>query len=108
MFSRHIGRSVVSFTVSNTIQVRHLRAQQKLTEAHIISNKMPLPEDHWDQKSGIRIGVTEVTRRGMQEPEMKQIASIIGDILVEGKSPADVAGEVVSLMSVFQEVKYTL
>jgi len=82
--------------------------ERELAEAHIISNKMPLPGDRWDQKSGIRIGVNEVTRRGMKAPEMQQIASIIGDILVEDKSPADVADDVISLMSGFQEVKYTL
>ena len=82
--------------------------EQKLAEANIITNKMPLPGDRWDQKSGIRIGVNEVTRRGMKEPEMKEIASMMSDLLSDSESTRVVKGRVESLMSEYQDVLYVL
>jgi glycine hydroxymethyltransferase len=82
--------------------------EKKLADAYIISNKMPLPGDLWNQYSGLRLGVNEITRRGMKEDEMKQIASFIGDILIEDRSPTLVSNRVVDLMSQFQTVKYVL
>lgn len=82
--------------------------ERKLADANIISNKMPLPGDRWDQKSGIRIGVNEITRRGMKEPEMKEIASIMGDLLCGKQSVDAISRRVKDLMVGYQEVKFVL
>jgi glycine hydroxymethyltransferase len=82
--------------------------EKRLADANIISNKMPLPGDRWDQKSGIRIGVNEITRRGMKEPEMKGIASMMGDLLCGKQSTDTISRRVKDLMVGYQEVKFVL
>jgi len=67
---------------------------KKLEEANIIVD------------CGVRLGTSEVTRRGMKENEMRQIAEFIGRILVEGEKPEKVKFDVVKLAMEFQEVEY--
>jgi glycine hydroxymethyltransferase len=54
-------------------------AQAVLDEANITTNKNSIPNDPEKPfvTSGIRLGTPAVTTRGMMEPEMKQIASLI-------------------------------
>ncbi|MBD3171753.1 serine hydroxymethyltransferase [Candidatus Bathyarchaeota archaeon] len=82
--------------------------EQRLAESHIICNKMPLPGDPWDERSGIRIGTNEVTRRGMKEKEMKIIAEIITEVLMERTQVEKAAETVSDFMTDFQDVHYTL
>ena len=78
---------------------------RQLSENNIIVNYNLLPGDQ-DPKNptGLRIGVQELTRFGMKEKEMGEVAALISAVL-EGKK---VKEEVIQLRSRFQEIHYCL
>ncbi len=83
---------------------------QRLAEANIITNKNLLPSDQpadWDRPGGLRIGTIEITRLGMQAPQMEQIADWIACVLIARVDPAVVAHEVVAFRERFQTLYYT-
>ncbi len=83
---------------------------EKLEEANIIVNKIALPwdkdKDATQNPSGIRIGLQELTRWGMKESEMKEIAALFKKVLVDNENPEKIKKEVIELRKDFQEVKY--
>ncbi len=87
------------------------KAAAKLEEAGIIVNKNLLP---WDppeavkDPSGLRLGTQEVTRLGMGKDEMDEIAVLIRQVLIDGKSPQKISEKVKELRSRFRSVKYSL
>ncbi|AIY90862.1 serine hydroxymethyltransferase [Geoglobus acetivorans] len=86
------------------------RVAEKLEAAGIILNKNLLP---WDSlkdtanPSGIRMGVQELTRLGMKEPEMEEIAEIIHGVITGKISEKEAGNRVKQLKSQFNTVKYT-
>ena len=81
-----------------------------LEQANIIVNKNLLPYDPptaLKNPSGIRLGVQEMTRFGMREGEMEEIADLFKALLLDGKSPEEVRRRAIELRSGFTEVKYT-
>jgi glycine hydroxymethyltransferase len=83
----------------------------KLCErANIILNKNVLFTQKIDIKNpnGIRIGVQEMTRFGMKEKEMKEIARLMKRLILDRESPEKIKKEVVELRRSFQTVKYCL
>lgn len=80
-----------------------------LEKANIILNKNIIPGEGQSVKNprGIRIGVQEMTRFGMRESEMKQIAKFIKEIVLDKKNPEDVKKNVIAFRKEFQTVKYT-
>ncbi len=81
-------------------------AEKTLDAVNITVNKNTIPYD--PQKpgiaSGIRVGTPAVTTRGMKEPEMKRIGSLIARALRASKDEAalkDIAAEVVDLTARF-------
>lgn len=54
----------------------------------------------------VRIGTCEVTRRGMKEKEMSEIAELIGRTASGKERPEDVKKDVVKFCSEFQELQY--
>ncbi|OYT34557.1 serine hydroxymethyltransferase [Archaeoglobales archaeon ex4484_92] len=83
---------------------------KKLEEVGIILNKNLLPWDDLrkvDNPSGIRIGVQEITRLGMKEGEMRQIAHLIDSAIREKKDLSKVREDVVDLKRNFNTIKYS-
>ncbi len=66
----------------------------RLQEANIIVDR------------GIRLGTTEVTRRGMREKEMTTIASLIGEVVSGRESPNGVRKRVIKLARRFGHIFY--
>ena len=96
------------------VNVRELGGGAKiaklLEEANIIVNKNLLPCDTPEtvsNPSGLRIGVQEMTRYGMKEEEMDEIAELMKKVAIDGKDPKEVKKEVIELRKRFLEVKYT-
>ncbi len=79
-----------------------------LERANIILNKNIIPGDGTNPKNprGIRIGVQEMTRFGMKEDEMKQIAKFIKRVVLDKESPESVGKEVAAFRADFQTVRY--
>lgn len=80
----------------------------ELLEANnIICNKMSLPidtpQDATKNPSGIRLGVQELTRIGMKEDDMKEIASFFNQII---KQKRNVRRDVEEFKEGFQKVQY--
>ena len=63
----------------------------------------------WDESavrpSGLRLGSQEMTRLGMKESEMKEVASLIARVC-KGEDPAKVKEDVKAFKKDFVSVKY--
>lgn len=83
---------------------------EKLERAGIVLNKNLMPWDtlkDTENPSGIRLGVQELTRLGMGEGEMEEIAELISGIL-DGRISDEKARErVAELRKEFSTLKYT-
>ncbi len=82
---------------------------ERLSRANIIVNKNLLPTDkpeQWDRPNGIRLGTIEVTRLGMKEAEMSQVADFIHRVVVAGEQAEQVRKEVIAFREAFQTVRY--
>ena len=81
---------------------------EKLEYANIIVNKNIVPGDEQSPKNsrGIRIGVQEMTRFGMKEEEMKQIAKFIKEAILDKRNIDEVKKEVITFRDGFQTVHY--
>ncbi len=55
---------------------------------------------------GVRLGTCEVTRRGMKEAEMEQIAMFIKQTTIDRKAPAKIKQDVKKLAQEFQDIEY--
>lgn len=85
---------------------------ENLEKANIILNKNLLPWDTLnfktlDNPSGIRLGVSEMTRFGMKEEEMRQIAEFIKKVVVKKKSTEKIRKDVEAFRSKFQKIHFT-
>jgi glycine hydroxymethyltransferase len=81
-------------------------AQESLDRAGITLNKNQIPGDPRSPfvTSGLRIGTPAVTTAGMTEPEMGEIAALIGRVLRRPDDPAEAAAvreQVTTLCSKF-------
>ena len=78
-----------------------------LKDNNIILNMNLLPFESLDQvtnPAGVRVGVQEMTRFGMKEPEMEIVARLFKKCLIEGKYVGD---EVTEFRQTFQKVHYS-
>lgn len=69
-------------------------AEAALEDAGILTNRNVIPFDPGtpDKPSGVRLGTTSCAQRGMGEPEMREIAALIDEVLRDPTSAASVAG----------------
>lgn len=105
------------FTESHVILIDILKygdggtVEETLEKANIIINRNLLPWDikegrHFMHPGGIRLGVSEVTRLGMKESEMTEIAEFIKRVII-GKQPFEkVRADVASFRKDYQKVHY--
>lgn len=105
----------LDFTESHAILVdvseygNGVKIAKQLEQSNIICNKMQTPQDMLESKpipSGIRLGVQEMTRFGMKEKEMHQIAEFMRRLLIDEEDPRKVQGEVQHFRTNFQQLYY--
>ena len=78
-----------------------------LEKANIITNKNLLPWDTSPVKpSGIRLGTQELTRLGMKEAQMREVADLFARIAVKGEAAELVAADVGAMREEFNTVHY--
>ena len=104
----HLG-----FTESHTIVVDveefqgGAKVAKNLEAANIILNKNLLP---WDsdpvRPCGIRIGSQELTRLGMKEKEMAEVAELVARVVVKGQAPEKVKPDVIDFKRQFTKIHY--
>ena len=85
--------------------------EKKLEEINIIVNRNLLPYDikmgrHFQNPGGIRLGTSEVTRLGMKESEMIEIANFFKRLLIKGENLETVKNDVLDFRKDFQQVHY--
>ena len=105
------------FTESHQIAVNVLeysdggKVEADLEKANIIVNRQLIPGDikagrNYFHPSGIRLGVSEITRLGMKKNEMVEIASFIKQIVIEKKDPKKLLPKIKALRKNYQKVKF--
>ena len=105
------------FTKSHQIAVNVLdysdggKVEAELEKANIIVNRQLIPGDikagrNYFHPGGIRLGVSEITRIGMKQKEMKEIASFIKMIVIDKKDPKKILPKVKAFRKDYQKVHY--
>jgi glycine hydroxymethyltransferase len=80
---------------------RHLKDNNIILNMNLLPFE---PLDHVSNPAGIRLGVQEMTRFGMKEPEMEIIARFFKKCLIDGKYVGD---EVVEFRKQFQTINFS-
>lgn len=85
--------------------------EETLEKANIIINRNLLPWDikegrHFMHPGGIRLGTSEITRLGMKEPQMVEIAEFIERIVIDKENVEQVRKDVLEFRRGFQQVHY--
>lgn len=85
--------------------------EERLERANIILNRNLLPYDlkfgrHFDAPGGIRCGLSECTRLGMEESDMIQIAEFMERVVIKKEAPEKVKEDVVEFRRGFQKIHY--
>jgi len=87
------------------------KIEADLEKANIIVNRQLVPGDlkakrNYMHPSGIRLGTSEITRLGMKEPEMQEIASFIKQVIIDKKDAKEVAAKVADFRKNYQKTQY--
>jgi len=85
--------------------------EETLEKANVIINRNLLPWDikegrHFMHPGGIRLGVSEITRLGMKESEMTEIAEFIKRVIIDKEPPEKVKADVMEFSKDYQKVHY--
>jgi glycine hydroxymethyltransferase len=105
------------FTQSHQIAVNVLdysdggKVEADLEKANIIVNRQLILGDikagrNYYHPGGIRLGVSEITRLGMKETEMRDVAEFIKQVVIEKKDPKKLAPKIRSFRRDYQKVHY--
>jgi glycine hydroxymethyltransferase len=85
--------------------------EETLENANIIINRNLLPWDikegrHFMHPGGIRMGVSEVTRLGMKETEMKEIAKYVKRVIIDKEPLEKIRADIAEFRKNYQKVHY--
>ena len=103
------------YTATHQVLTRHgeldsgagAKAARLLEDAGIITNMNMLPGDTKAlTPSGLRLGVQELTRVGMDQTQMQEVAALYARVLIKGEDPQSVKKDVKQLKSEFQTIRY--
>ncbi len=103
------GDPAVGFTETHQVVVevgyaRGPEVARRLEASNIICNYQATPEEEgFTAAGGLRLGVAEMTRFGMDAPAFRTLAGLIADVVLRG---ASVAAEVRRLRGGFRELQY--
>ncbi|GAB4273720.1 MAG: hypothetical protein Kow0092_29040 [Deferrisomatales bacterium] len=106
---RVAGDPAVDFTETHQVVVevgygRGPEVARRLEENHIIVNFQATPdEEGFTAAGGLRMGVAEMTRFGMEPGDFQELAQLLRDAVVDGRR---VGEEVQALRSRFLELRY--
>ena len=82
-------------------------ASKKLEDAGIVTNMNTIPGDTDPlNPSGLRLGTPELTRLGMKEKEMDEIAGFYEKVLIKNKDPKKIKAEIKGFRKDYQELHY--
>jgi glycine hydroxymethyltransferase len=105
------------FTKSHQIAVNVLdysdggKVEADLEKANIIVNRQLIPGDikagrNYYHPGGIRLGVSEITRLGMKEAEMRDVAAFIKQVVIEKRDPKKIVPKIKLFRRSYQKVHY--
>ncbi len=103
------GDPDISFTETHQVIVnvgyaRGPEVARRLEANNIICNYQATPEDEgFTASRGIRMGVSEMTRFGMEEKDFRGLAHLMKEIVIDG---ADLAEQVKALREPFRELRF--
>ena len=85
--------------------------EEQLEKANMIINRNLLPWDikegrHFMHPGGIRLGTSEITRLGMKESEMIEIAEFIKRVIIDKEDAEKVMSDVREFRKDYQKVHY--
>ena len=95
----------VAVNVANVGGGEKVSKELEINDIIINMNMLPHePLSNHDHPDGIRIGVQEITRLGMKEPEMERIAVLMQECIIKNMPVKD---EVNTFRDQYQDVKYS-
>ena len=103
------GDPAVSYTQTHQVVVsvgyaKGPEVAQRLEENNIIVNYQATPEEEGFTASGaLRLGVSEMTRFGMEEKDFQEFAQLMRDVIIDNKNAKD---EVSSFRKRFLDMKF--
>ncbi len=82
-------------------------ASKKLVDAGIVTNMNTIPGDKDPlNPSGLRLGTPELTRIGMKEKEMSEVAEFYKRVLLDNEKPSKIKAEIKEFRKDYQELQY--
>lgn len=103
--------SELGFTESHTVLVEFPAAETAVTlldRAGLLANACQLPWDPPEVTTGLRLGTQVVTRRGMREEDMGQVAEAVTRVIKDGEEPEAVGFQIIRpLAEQFQRAAFS-